>query len=60
MMNNEIEQKREYAAPQMEVVQFELQDRLLWASPTDRPSGPPQPQSEGEFCSPKCGITIIP
>ena len=59
MMDNEMEQKREYAAPQMEVVQFELQDHLLSNSPTN-PSEIPHTQEQGEFCSPKCGITIIP
>ena len=50
MMDNAMEQKKEYVAPQMEVVQFQLQDRLLQDSPTNPPE-PPQPDLPCNRCN---------
>lgn len=51
-MKNDIELKKDYVAPQMEVVQFELQDRLLQDSPSSsNPPSPPQPDLGCETCS---------
>jgi hypothetical protein len=44
MMDNEMEQKKEYVAPQMEVVQFQPQGSILGLScvkPEDCPEKPP-------------------
>ena len=57
LMNNDIELKKDYVAPQMEVVQFELQDRLLQDSPSS--SNPPSPPQSDLGCNP-CSILLDP
>ena len=56
-MKNDIELKKDYVAPQMEVVQFELQDRLLQDSPSS--SNPPSPPQSDLGCNP-CSILLDP
>lgn len=47
MMDNEMEQKKEYVAPQMEIVQFQSQGSILQ-------------ESESPCGKPSCGISVEP